>query len=66
MTNTADPITLAERLAKVPNGALSVRLSLARTRFQFSQTPYQREKAMREIDAIRSEMGRRERHEGAA
>jgi hypothetical protein len=56
VTNTAYPPTIAERLAKVPNGALSVRLSLARTRFQFSQTPYQRAKAMDEIDAIKRAM----------
>ena len=54
--NTSDPPTLLERLAKVPNGALSVRLSLARTRFAYAQTPYQREAAMREIDAIKKTM----------
>ena len=48
--NTSEPITLAERLAKVPTGALSVRLSLARTRLAYSQTPFQRLKAMEEID----------------
>jgi hypothetical protein len=54
--NTSPPITLAERLAKVPNGALAVRLSLARTRFAYSQTPIQRIKAMDEIDAIKKVM----------
>ena len=54
--NTSEPITLAERLAKVPNGALAVRLSLARTRLAYSQTSYQRAKAMDEIDAIKRAM----------
>lgn len=54
--NTSEPITLAERLARVPNGALSVRLSLARTRFAYAQTPLQRAKAMDEIDAIKRAM----------
>jgi hypothetical protein len=54
--NTSEPITLAERLAKVPNGALSVRLSLARTRFAYAQTSFQRAKAMDEIDAIKRVM----------
>lgn len=51
--NTSDPISIAERLAKVPNGALIVRLSLARTRFACAQTPIQRLRAMDEIDAIK-------------
>ena len=54
--NTSEPISLAERLAKVPSGALSVRLSLARTRFAYSQTSFQRAKAMDEIDAIKRAM----------
>jgi len=54
--NTSEPITLADRLAKVPNGALSVRLSLARTRFAYAQTSFQRAKAMDEIDAIKRVM----------
>ena len=58
--NTSEPITMLERLAKVPNGALSVRLSLARTRFAYAQTSYQRAKAMDEIDALKSEIMRRQ------
>jgi hypothetical protein len=54
--NTSEPISIAERLAKVPNGALSVRLSLARTRFAYAQTPIQRAAAMREIDALKKVM----------
>lgn len=54
--NTSEPISIAERLAKVPNGALAVRLSLARTRFAYSQTPIQRIRAMDEIDAIKRVM----------
>jgi len=57
--NTSEPVTLSERLARVPNGALSVRLSLARTRMQFAQTAEQRAKAMDEIEAIGAEMKRR-------
>jgi hypothetical protein len=54
--NTSDIPTIAERLAKVPNGALSVRLSLARTRFAYAQTSYARAKAMDEIDALKKAM----------
>ena len=54
--NTELPPTLAERLAKIPNGALAVRLSLARTRMAYSQTSYQRAKAMDEIVAIKKAM----------
>ena len=54
--NTSDPPTMLERLAKVPNGELAVRLSLARTRFAYSQTPIQRIRAMDEIDAIKKAM----------
>jgi len=54
--NTSDPPTMLERLAKVPNGALAVRLSLARTRFAYSQTPIQRLRAMEEIEAIKRMM----------
>ena len=54
--STSDPPTMLERLAKVPNGALAVRLSLARTRLAYSQTSYQRAKAMDEIDAIKKVM----------
>ena len=54
--NTSEPITLAERLARVPNGALSVRLSIARTRLAYAQTSFARAKAMDEIDAIKRVM----------
>ena len=54
--NTSEPITLAERLAKVPNGALSVRLSIARTRFYNSVTAFDRARHMREIDEIKKVM----------
>ena len=47
---------MLERLAKVPNGALSVRLSIARTRFYNSTTAIQRAKHMQEIDAIKKVM----------
>jgi hypothetical protein len=60
MTNTSTPPTLAERLAKVPTGALTVRLSLARTRFAYAQTSYARAKAMDEIDAVKAELMRRQ------
>jgi hypothetical protein len=56
VTNASTPPTLLDRLAKVPNGALSVRLSLARTRLAYSQTAFQRAKAMDEIDAIKRVM----------
>ena len=56
MTNTSTPPTVLERLARVPNGALAVRLSLARTRGQFAQTPEKRAAAMDEIDAIKRVM----------
>ena len=54
--NTSPPITLAERLAKVPNGELSVRLAKARVCVMYSQTSYQREAAMREIDDLKRAM----------
>jgi hypothetical protein len=57
--NTSDPPTLAERLARVPNGALSVRLSLAHTRMMYGQTMDARAKALEELDAINTEMQRR-------
>jgi hypothetical protein len=57
--NTAEPISLAERLARVPTGALAVRLSLARTRMTYSQTADKRSAALDEIDAINAEMQRR-------
>lgn len=57
--NTSPAPTLAERLARVPTGALTVRLSLARTRMTYSQTPEKRSAAMDEIDAIHAEMIRR-------
>ena len=60
MTNTSTPPTMEERLAKVPNGALAVRLSLARTRLLHSQTPEQRAKALDEIDSIKAEIMRRQ------
>ena len=63
--NTSIPPTLLERLAKVPNGALSVRLSLARTRFAYAQTSYARAKAMDEIDALKAEIMRRQHPEAA-
>ena len=56
MTNTSTPPTVLERLARVPNGALAVRLSLARTRMTYSQTPEKRAAAMDEIDAIKRVM----------
>jgi len=56
MTNTSTPPTVLERLARVPNGALAVRLSLARTRGQFAQTPEKRAAALAEIDAIKRVM----------
>ena len=54
--NTSDPPTMLERLAKVPNGELAVRLSLARTTFAYAQTSYARAKAMDEIDTIKRVM----------
>jgi hypothetical protein len=54
--NTSEPITLAERLARLPNGALAVRLSLARTRMTYSQTPEKRAAAFDEIEAIKRVM----------
>jgi hypothetical protein len=51
--NTSPPITLAERLAKVPTGALTVRLSLARTRAAAAQTEAQRATAREEVEAIK-------------
>jgi len=63
--NTSDPPTMLERLAKVPNGELAVRLSLARTRFAYAQTSYAREKAMRDIDALKAELMRRQHPEVA-
>ena len=58
--NTSEPITLADRLAKVPTGTLTVKLSLARTTFYYAQTSYAREKAMRDIEAIKAELMRRQ------
>ena len=54
--NTSDPITLAERLAKLPIGVLAVELSKARTRVQFEQTRFGRAKAMIEVEAIKKEI----------
>jgi hypothetical protein len=54
--NTSEPVTWAERLARIPNGALSVKLSIARTRFYNSKTPFDRARHMAEIDAIKKEM----------
>ena len=57
--NISAPPTNAERLAKVPTGALPVRLEIARGRGLYSQTPELRAKCLDEIDAIRNEMKRR-------
>jgi len=57
--NTSEPITASERLAKVSNGALYSRLATARTILHYASTPYGREKAIREIEATRTELLRR-------
>jgi hypothetical protein len=58
MNSTPAP-TFAERLAKMPTGTLSVRLDLARKARYLADTTYQREKAQRDIDALKAELERR-------
>ena len=57
--NHAAPPTLADRLVNVPTGRLAVRLSLARTAAESSQTRDQCARALSDVDAIRAEMARR-------
>ena len=57
--NTSIPPTLAERLMKMPTGTLSVRLDLARKDLYLADTAYKREKAARDIAAIKTELERR-------
>jgi len=59
MSNTAPFVTAAGRLARLTLGELAVKLSLAQTAFRFGQTTFVRDKAMREIGDIRSEVARR-------
>lgn len=56
--NTPNP-TLAERLRSVPEDRLSIRLQRAREALMWSQTPFQRGNAIRDIAALRAEMERR-------
>ena len=49
----------------MPTGTLTVKLSLARTAFYYAQTSYAREKAMRDIDALKAELMRRQHPEVA-
>ena len=59
MSNHSDPITIGERLGRVPTGRLCVRLGLARTTLAYAQTAFQRAKAVAEIEAVRAELLRR-------
>jgi hypothetical protein len=43
----------------MPTGTLSVRLDLARKEMYLADTAYKREKAARDIDAIKTELERR-------
>jgi hypothetical protein len=57
--NTSPAPTTAERLARLTNGELAVKLSLTRAAFLHGITQYQRERAMREINDINAEYARR-------